>query len=215
MRFLLLVMLFAFCFISYAQEYKGSPYYHQRASLFEILPTSSEDIIFLGNSITDGAECIELFMNNNIKNRGISGDTAEGILNRLSCIIQAHPKKIFLLIGVNDLYGGKSPQVIAFTIETIIKEIRKESPQTIIYLQSVLPCNGELPIDVKQEGGIEKLNFLLKEIARKNKITFIDLYSKFREGESNKINPAYSNDGLHLIGKGYLLWKQILLPYID
>ena len=28
------------------------------------------------------------------------------------------------------------------------------------------------------------------------------------------MNPEYSNDGLHLLGKGYLLWRQLLLPYI-
>ena len=51
---------------------KYSTYYYQRASLFEKLPVTSEDILFVGNSLTDGAEWTELFQNQHIKNRGIS-----------------------------------------------------------------------------------------------------------------------------------------------
>lgn len=33
---------------------KYSTYYYQRATLFEQLPVSADDILFIGNSITDG-----------------------------------------------------------------------------------------------------------------------------------------------------------------
>ena len=38
----------------FAQERKYSTFYEQRATLFEELPVTSRDIIFLGNSITNG-----------------------------------------------------------------------------------------------------------------------------------------------------------------
>ena len=37
-------------------------YYHQRVTLFRALPQTKEDIIFLGNSITDGGEWGELLI---------------------------------------------------------------------------------------------------------------------------------------------------------
>ena len=46
-----------------AQERKYSTFYYQRATLFEELPVTSKDIIFLGNSITNGAEWAELLGN--------------------------------------------------------------------------------------------------------------------------------------------------------
>ena len=58
----------------YAQTPEGNEYNYQRRTLFEILPTATSDIIFLGNSITDGCEWSELFGNPNMKNRGISAD---------------------------------------------------------------------------------------------------------------------------------------------
>lgn len=90
----------------YAQQNKSpkySTYYYQRASLFESLPVTSEDIIFIGNSITDGGEWHELFNNPHVKNRGISGDTTQGVFDRLDAIVNGQPAKIFLMIGINNV----------------------------------------------------------------------------------------------------------------
>ena len=66
-----------------AQDNNFSTYYNQRLTLFEKLPDTPNEIIMLGNSITDGCEWSELFQNPNFKNRGISGDINEGFLYRL------------------------------------------------------------------------------------------------------------------------------------
>lgn len=90
-----------------------STYYHQRVSLFRSLPQTKDDIIFLGNSITDGGEWSELFADLSIKNRGISGDNSAGVLNRLDEVYSRHPVKVFLLIGTNDLARNLSPDSVA------------------------------------------------------------------------------------------------------
>ena len=77
-----MLSLFCACTMQ-AQEQKHSTFYYQRATLFEVLPTSKSDIIFLGNSITNGGEWAELLGNPHAKNRGISGDTTQGVLDRL------------------------------------------------------------------------------------------------------------------------------------
>lgn len=53
-----------------------STYYHQQGTHFKTLPQTKGDIVFVGNSITNGAEWIELFNEERIKNRGISGDVS-------------------------------------------------------------------------------------------------------------------------------------------
>ena len=50
-----LVVILTLSLLCRAQERKYSTFYYQRASLFEELPVTSSDIIFLGNSITNGA----------------------------------------------------------------------------------------------------------------------------------------------------------------
>ncbi|MFZ0283244.1 MAG: sialate O-acetylesterase, partial [Bacteroidales bacterium] len=51
----------------------GSYWWHSK-DMFEKLPDTKNEIIFLGNSITDGAEWFEIFNDKRCKNRGISGD---------------------------------------------------------------------------------------------------------------------------------------------
>ena len=75
-------------------------YYDQRRSLFEVLPIRSSDIVFLGNSITDGGEWAELFDNRHVRNRGISGDQTGWMLGRLDPILAGHPKRLFLMLSL-------------------------------------------------------------------------------------------------------------------
>ena len=115
------------------------PYWNQKETLFRILPNDTGEIIFLGDSITDGCEWSELFHDLSIKNRGISGDVTQGVLDRLGEVVESNPKKIFLMIGVNDLAAGKTEKEIVSNIKKIIKNIQKKSPATEIYLESILP----------------------------------------------------------------------------
>ncbi|MEG1617237.1 MAG: GDSL-type esterase/lipase family protein [Bacteroidales bacterium] len=195
---------------------KYTQFYYQRASLFEKLPVSETDIVFLGNSLTNGAEWSEIFNNPNIRNRGISGDNTDGIYDRLDPIVKGKPSKIFLLCGVNDLANGESPQYIASNIARIIKKIRAESPRTKLYVQSLLPFNDEFKrwknLDGKA-GLLTETNRLIETVCRKEKIPFIPLHATFCN-EHGKLDEKYTNDGLHLNGNGYMVWKEILLPYL-
>ena len=58
--------------------------YHKRIIDFKKFPIGFKKIVFLGNSITEGAKSWNKRLNQrNIVNRGISGDITEGILERL------------------------------------------------------------------------------------------------------------------------------------
>ena len=75
-------ILTALLLLAAAAVFAQSEYNFQRRSLFEKLPVTSKDIVFLGNSITDGGEWNELLANPRVKNRGISGDRSSWMLDR-------------------------------------------------------------------------------------------------------------------------------------
>lgn len=213
--FLLALLILA---INVSAQQKYSTFYYQRASLFEQLSTSPNDIIFLGNSITNGGEWSELFGNPNVKNRGISGDVCLGVMDRLDVITTGQPAKIFLIIGINDIGIGDAPDSVVTGINRIIDRIQVESPNTIIYLQSVLPLNesfGMFGGHTKHWAEIKPLNEKLEALAKNKQVEYIDLYSEFVKPGTDKLNPLYTNDGLHLTGKGYMKWVEVLTPYID
>lgn len=209
------------CFLALsgvAQNKKYSTFYYQRATLFEVLPIDSDDIVFLGNSITNGAEWGELLGNANVKNRGISGDVTLGVYDRLDAILKGHPAKIFLMIGINDLSQGTPADDIVANVRRIVDKVKSDSPRTRLYLQSMLPVTDHY----KKFGGhtahwkeVADVNNGLKKIAAQENLTYVDLYSHFVDSRTGKMNIEYTNDGLHLLGKGYLKWVEIVKPYVS
>ncbi len=196
---------------------KYSTYYYQRASLFEILPTTSKDIIFLGNSITNGNEWCELFNNRHVKNRGISGDVVAGIYDRIDIILKGKPAKIFLMAGINDISKGYSVSEISENIRNLVRKIKNDSPKTKLYLQSVLPVNsyyGKFETHTSHWQMVPLINEELKRIATENNLTYIDVYSLF-VNSSGKMDTQYTNDGLHLLGIAYLKWRDLIKPYVE
>ena len=118
-----------------------STYYHQRVTLFNAIPATKNDIVFIGNSITDGGEWIELFNDLRMKNRGISGDITAGVLNRINDVANRKPAKVFLMIGVNDLAKGLTVDSVVKNILLIASYLRQEAPSTKLFIQSIFPVN--------------------------------------------------------------------------
>ncbi|QZE14925.1 sialate O-acetylesterase [Halosquirtibacter laminarini] len=193
-----------------------STYYYQKKTLYDALPNDKNEIIFLGNSITDGGEWAELFRNKKIKNRGISGDVTDGVLFRLEEVYESSPKKVFLLIGINDLSRGKSKAYVHKNILKIVDTIHEKSPKTKVYVQSLLPvndCYGKFRGHTNKGASVLWVNKKLKSDASAHGYTYINIHDSFAN-EEGKMKKEYSNDGLHLLGKGYLNWVDIIKAYV-
>jgi lysophospholipase L1-like esterase len=214
-----IVILVAFCsLVTFGQDNKFGTYYNQRLSLFEKLPDTKGEIIFLGNSITDGGEWCELLGNPNAKNRGISGDTTDGVLFRLNEVTRSKPAQVFLLIGINDLAGRVLKDTVYIHICRIAQKIRKDSPKTKIYIQSILPVNDSFGLfknHTNKTDDILWINSQLKIWCKNENVGFVDLYNGFKMADSERLNPELTNDGLHLTGAGYILWVDILKLYLN
>lgn len=202
--------------LSTATSQNYAPYYYQRKSVFETAPASTGKIIFCGDSITDGGEWSELFGDADILNRGISGDITEGVRNRVDELASKHPSKLFLLIGINDLAAGKSVQTVAENMARMIASLQTKSPQTRIFVQSVLPVNPgfkRFASHTNKTDSILLLNKQLENMSTQRSVRFIDLYKHFHTKEG-LLDSTFTNDGLHLTGPGYQLWKTLVFPYV-
>ncbi|HAA32572.1 MAG TPA: G-D-S-L family lipolytic protein [Cyanobacteria bacterium UBA8553] len=189
-----------------------SNYYLDRKSLFDILPSSKNAVIFLGDSITNKCEWAELFGNQDMKNRGINGDNTYGLLKRLDQITNLQPKKIFIMIGINDIIAKEKTDSIIYKYRLILRGIKQSIPGTQVFVQSVLPVNNRLKM-IANNNDIITLNNKIKILSEEFQYKYIDLYSIF--STNNQLTELYTNDGIHLNGIGYLTWKQALLEYID
>ena len=177
-------------------------------------PLNSTDIVFLGDSLIEGFDLNHYFQISNIKNRGLSGDTTYEVRYRLEEILNAKPAKLFLMIGINDFFQGEDETIILDNISVILGEFLQRSPETEIFVQSLLPVNEEAIFsDEHLNLYIFSINDNLKKLCRKLNIHFIDLYGDFLN-EKGQMDRKFTYDGIHLSVEGYDLWAKLIEPFL-
>jgi len=207
---MLVVTLFFLTLSRLAVEHVERSHYGQRVDFFRKYPVFEKDIVFLGDSITDGGCWEELFPGIPLKNRGINADTTTGVLKRLDEILANKPRAIFILIGTNDLpwFEYRSDDDILKTYNDILAYCKINSPATQVFVQSILPRKKNF------SKRIQGLNIHLQKLAEKFGYTFINLFPSF-VGAQGELKKELTNDSLHLMADGYAIWVENLKPYIE
>jgi lysophospholipase L1-like esterase len=127
-------------------------------------------------------------------------------------VIEAKPRKIFLLIGINDLSRGLPIPVILRNYRMIVDRIRKETPHTKLYIESVMPLNEAItkPDYLKnKKDSILNLNKGIKEIADQYNVPYINLHEIFAD-EKGDLKAALTADGIHPRPAAYVIWIDYL-----
>ncbi|MDD8058464.1 GDSL-type esterase/lipase family protein [Shewanella metallivivens] len=187
-------------------------HYSERIAHFTLQPLRSNDIVFIGDSITEqGLNWAIRFNDLRVRNRGISGDTTYGVLARLDELKMTQPKAIFLKIGVNDIYNFyyikqvKNLSSVSENIENIVIQLNEALPNTPIFVQSILPDHRAFITDM-----VQTVNQQIKMI-KHARFTYIDLHAAFLSSNGT-MNKALTTDGTHLNQAGYALWAEQLAP---
>ena len=176
---------------------------------------NSADIVFLGDSITHEGSWEEYFLECQTVNRGINGDTVQGVIDRLPDVLALEPKKLFLMIGVNDLNNHLPIERLKTTYEDLFDTLSTDAPNTKIFLQSILPVKDKLHFGLGAKNkDIVAVNSFLKTQAAHRGFTFIDTHSLFAN-EQGVLRPELSNDGLHLCGQGYAQWRDAISQFVQ
>jgi len=185
------------------------------STYFEHSPISQNDIVFIGDSHTHFFKFNEFFPTKSIINRGYPGDLTLDVLARLDKIVEQKPKKIFLCVGVNDILQQSAPEEVVKNIEKILQKIQQTSPQTKIYIQSLLPTSWYATVNFPSSYGIEECNQHLNNLCEKNKLVYIDLYPHF-VNEKHELKFEFDcGDKLHLNFFGYRKWAEVVEEYLN
>ena len=188
-------------------------FWSTHARNYERRKAGNIDLIFLGDSITQGWPS-DLFAQNygnlNAVNFGCGGDKIQHTLMRLEGddgeIRGTTPKVIVLMLGVNNM-ADNSAEEIAYGIANMVKRLLKECPQTKVLLMGILPTRDG---DNEKIKAVNKLTATLEN--RKN-VRFLDIGSKFY-GKDRKIKADLFRDGVHLNRNGYVVWGDAMNPLL-
>ncbi len=183
---------------------------------YSAMPHSERaNAVFLGDSITELLPVGELFENKAFYNRGISGDTTYGVLERLeSNVFPLNPRKVFLLIGTNDIAHNIDIDKIFENIKTIIDRLKKQIPDVDIFLEAIYPINNHIRNNKKYDiARINALNQKLQKYAYETDLTYLTINEALTD-DQGEFDKRYTYDGLHPNYAGYIVITDIIKKYL-
>ncbi|MCH5719263.1 GDSL-type esterase/lipase family protein [Niabella hibiscisoli] len=206
---------------------EGKGWWAQKSDIDSLIQASNPDIIFLGNSITQGTGghrtyvtykpgfsiFDSLFSNYKWENAGISGDRTQNILFRLQngTFKYAQPKVIVVTIGVNNFIDNDSPEEIVTGIMAIAQWIKDNMPLSKLILTGPLPT-GLRQTDERRKK-FEQIHALLAKRSH-HPYLYLPLYDIFTLTNGDLDPLKYASDGIHLLPGGYRIWGTTIQSHI-
>jgi lysophospholipase L1-like esterase len=180
----------------------------------EIAKKGNIDVVFLGDSITDGwrGKGKDVWKENfeplKAVNFGIGGDRTQHVLWRLQNgeLEGYKPKAAVIMIGTNNL-GSNTAEQIADGIKAIVEEIGKKQPDTKILLLGIFP-RAPKPTDPARDK-IKEINKIISKLDDGKKVHYLDIGEKFLEKDGS-ISASIMPDYLHLSADGYKIWADAI-----
>lgn len=183
-----------------------------------------DDALFLGNSITDGIERYGVIKNATVyaKNGLTVTDalTAKVVRQGDSRIpvreaLQSHQfGKVYLMFGMNEL-GWSSESEFTRRYGNLIDEIWRLQPNSVVYVQSVLPVTAE------KSGGntiytnekVNRFNELLKDLCAEKHALYLDAHSALVD-DAGALPADASTDGIHINKATYGTWFDYIRTHV-
>jgi len=184
--------------------------YPKRIKKFMEDTIASGDIVMLGNSLTEQGGNWEVRLGQpEVKNRGIAGDNADGVLARLNEILCGEPSIVFVMVGTNDLWTNYTVEEVGLKIDQIGTILTTSLPESTIYIQTLMPL-GE------GHEKTERLNAINNDINGLTDKSFqvIDTYRAMSNDEGILVEEL-TTDGVHLTSAGYAQWVIFLKNFIE
>lgn len=121
-------------------------------------------------------------------------------------------KKIYIMLGINEI--GSNLKTIANKYTNIVKDIRKNQPNAIIYIEANLHVSKKKNDSSKvfTNDRINTLNGYMAALANNQTIFYIDINEYFDDSNGN-LTASYTSDGVHPHAKYYKEWTNWIMKH--
>ncbi len=175
-----------------------------------------QPVVFLGDSLTEGISRAESFKGVYTLNKGFNGYKTRRILDRINEVVSANPRKLFIMAGTNDLWGGEELAVTVKNYSLMLDIVKQHVPDCKIYIQSTLPF-GEAALKknaLVSNDKVKNLNDQLMLLAAKYEAAYLDIGSLYKDS-SGALDSRYSADGIHIRTENYGPWLKVIKTNMD
>jgi lysophospholipase L1-like esterase len=171
-------------------------------------------ILFVGSSSFRKWTAVQAdFPGYTIINRGFGGSTFEDLIRYARDVIYPYrPRQVVIYCGDNDLADGEKGKKVYKRFVKLYDLIRKHLGNVDIVFVSIKPS----PSREKLMPEMEEANDLIRNfIAERSHAAFVDVYHLMLNAHGHPMDDLFIADKLHMNEKGYKIWQQAILPYLD
>ncbi|RME64409.1 MAG: hypothetical protein D6778_08005 [Nitrospirae bacterium] len=172
--------------------------------------SDKKTILLLGDSLIEYGHWEDYLKPYNAINLGLAGETIEGLLDRLSSVLERF-SDVWLYVfmsGINNVAMDDYGFVPLY--QKILRDVKQSSPSSHIIVCGLLPVNLEW-VDNRR---IMKLNQEIRSLCHSEGVQFLDLYNEFITTEGSPKAEYLLDDGVHLSDEGYIHWSRLLINAI-
>lgn len=146
-------------------------------------------------------------------NLGFGGSTLEACVYFFDRLIAPlHPKRIVFYAGDNDLGDGRRSEDVFRYFEQLMLKVRQKFGDIPFAFISIKPSIVRWGINDK----IRYTNQIIRdEIDKWPQTHYIDIYSEMIDAKGLPVKALFVPDGLHLSSKGYDVWRETILKYLQ
>lgn len=173
-------------------------------------PTGS--YLFVGSSTIRLWQTQQDFSKYSTINRGFGGSQLVDLniyVNRI--ITKYHPKAIFVYSGENDLEQGKSPDMVRYDFQELVRNIRHQLPNTPIYYIAIKPSPARWQLEKQFLTTNQAIKAYTETVEN---VDYIDVHHQFLDASGKPDFKLYQADRLHLNQSGYAILNKAIYPYL-
>lgn len=147
----------------------------------------------------------------NAVNAGFGGSTLEACVYFFDRVIPPlHPASLVVYAGDNDLGDSKSPEQVLTSFRALALMVERKLGPIPFGFVSIKPSPSRIGIIDR----IRRTNHLIEaEIPNIPSAYWIEVFASMLDASSKPKPELFLEDGLHLSGKGYRLWAELLAAY--
>lgn len=178
----------------------------ERSALVALSKLDGAKVVLLGDSHFAIAPWQDLTGCTSMSNRGVPAGKASDLTDDAKRLFARPPSVVFVLVGINDLLAGHSPEQVVVDVMALVSVMADKSK---IVLFSVFPvARGVGTADLN-----EKIRLVNTGLKRIRGAEFLDLTSKFMD-ENGFLIESLTTDGIHLRAAGYKIWRDAIAVQI-
>lgn len=201
---------------------------------------NKNQVVFLGDSITQNGRTLELGFINlieekidsekfNLIGKGISGDKVSDLLVRYEeDVLAQNPDIVFIYIGINDVWHsydlGKGSDIDFYEkgLRKIIEDIKRRGAKIILCTPTLIGerVTFEDETEIKIDKELDAFSGVVRNLASEFNTELLDLRKIFKDyitknNKNNDYQDYLTNDGVHLNDEGNRLIAEKMLSYIE